>query len=150
MALAELSLRPAREEDIAFLLELRRLTMVPHQIASGVVPSEVERRERVALHFEWARILEYQGLPVGLLKLVRLPPVWLLSQIQLLPTYQGRGWGRDLLEGILCEAQQAGVAVELHVLRENPARRLYERLGFVQTHVQANAYVMRWNPPKDG
>lgn len=44
---------------------------------------------------------------------------------------------------VLREAGQAGVAVELSVLKVNPARRLYERLGFVQVSEGEHSYLMR-------
>ena len=44
---------------------------------------------------------------------------------------RGRGVGRALLEELLATARRAGYAqVSLSVDRRNPARRLYERVGF--------------------
>lgn len=47
------------------------------------------------------------------------------------PDYRGRGLGSQLIEEALVRLDAAGVR-ELHLAvdRENPARRLYERLGF--------------------
>ena len=52
--------------------------------------------------------------------------------IALLPEYRGRGIGTALLEELLVEADATGRRVTIHVERFNPARRLYERLGFVE------------------
>jgi ribosomal protein S18 acetylase RimI-like enzyme len=38
--------------------------------------------------------------------------------------------GERLIEGLIAEARRAGATLSLFVLHANPARRLYERLGF--------------------
>jgi ribosomal protein S18 acetylase RimI-like enzyme len=55
-----------------------------------------------------------------------------IVDVALLPAHRGRGIGTALLTPILDEAERTGRAVSIHVARENPARRLYDRLGFVQ------------------
>jgi len=48
----------------------------------------------------------------------------------LLPAHRNQGTGSALLNDILAEATAVTQPVRLHVERFNPARRLYERLGF--------------------
>jgi GNAT superfamily N-acetyltransferase len=55
---------------------------------------------------------------------------WDLIQIQLTPSLQGQGFGAQLIQSIISQARQAGASLKLDVLKANPARRLYERLGF--------------------
>jgi ribosomal protein S18 acetylase RimI-like enzyme len=50
--------------------------------------------------------------------------------IALLPERRGRGIGTRLLQELLDAGRASGRSVSIHVERENPARRLYERLGF--------------------
>lgn len=52
--------------------------------------------------------------------------------IALLPEWCGQGIGSAVLGKILAEADGDGVMVSLHVEVWNPAKRLYERLGFVE------------------
>ena len=125
-----LAFRAATEADVPFLLELRRATMSEHLRASGVEPSESERRQRVLASFDCAEIILLAGNPIGLLKVVRSPDEWHLVQIQILPEQQGKGFGSSILEKLLGDAVQARVGVSLSVLKANPARQLYERLGF--------------------
>lgn len=46
---------------------------------------------------------------------------------------RGQGLGTALLQGLLADADAEGRTVVLHVARDNPAQRLYLRLGFVVT-----------------
>jgi GNAT superfamily N-acetyltransferase len=54
----------------------------------------------------------------------------LVLDLALLPSHRGQGIGTMLLQRVLAEAGAAGKPVRIHVERFNPARRLYERLGF--------------------
>lgn len=139
----KLSRRPATEADIPFLLALRRETMDGHLAASGIATDDASRRTRVMHAFDCAELLLGDGVPVGLLKLRRLPHEWEIVQIQLAPALQGRGIGRSLLREILADATRAGVSVSLTVLKANPAKRLYEELGFEVSGEDAHEFHMR-------
>jgi GNAT superfamily N-acetyltransferase len=52
----------------------------------------------------------------------------------LLPAFQNLGIGRWLIDRVVSRARSAGLPVRLRVFRVNPARQLYERMGFVPTH----------------
>lgn len=143
-AIETLTFRPATEADIPFLLELRRRTMSEHLRASGIEPSESERRARVLASFDCAEIVLLAGAPAGLLKVVRGPDNWDLVQIQILPEKQGRGFGSTILDKLLADAVNAQVTVSLSVLKMNPARQLYERLGFRIVAQNDHAYDMEF------
>jgi len=55
----------------------------------------------------------------------------LLLFVSVEPDQRGRGLGRRIVERALAECPGT---VKLHVDFENPAQRLYERLGFVKKH----------------
>jgi ribosomal protein S18 acetylase RimI-like enzyme len=138
----ELTFRAASEADVPFLLELRRKTMSEHLRMSGIEPSEDERVERVLARFECAEIILLSGSPIGLLKVARDGKKWDLIQIQVVPEKQGTGLGSVILKKLLTEAVQSQAAVTLSVLKANPARRLYERLGFRIVGENDRAYDM--------
>ena len=69
--------------------------------------------------------------PVGRLYVGRLDGDLRIIDLAILPEYRGAGIGSAVLARVLAEADAAGVAVGLHVEPWNPAKRLYERLGFV-------------------
>jgi ribosomal protein S18 acetylase RimI-like enzyme len=137
------SKRPATIADIPFLLALRQETMDGHLAASGVAVDDDSRRARVMHRFECAQILLGDGIPVGLLKLQRRPGEWEIVQLQLARQVRGRGLGRSLLEEILAEAARTGAAIRLSVLKANPARRLYQNLGFKVVGEDAYEFHMR-------
>jgi ribosomal protein S18 acetylase RimI-like enzyme len=72
------------------------------------------------------------GEPIGRLYVGRWPSEICVIDISLLPAWRGRGIGGQLLEELILESEQSGRRVSVHVEKTNPARRLYERLGFIK------------------
>lgn len=58
--------------------------------------------------------------------------------IAILPAYIGKGVGTQLLTHLLAAARERYSSVVLSVRATNPARRLYERLGFVVIGATSN------------
>ena len=115
------TLRPAREADLPFLRALRAQSMREHLENSGLAYDEAAQEARILDRFNCARIVVCDGADVGLFKVCREGSPWEL--IQLLPAAQGRGLGAALIRDLLADAAAAaaGVAVELSVLKANPA-----------------------------
>ena len=64
--------------------------------------------------------------------------------IAVVPSRRGRGYGHELLAGLLDCARKDGFrAISLSVARDNPARHLYESYGFEQVREDDGAVVMR-------
>jgi ribosomal protein S18 acetylase RimI-like enzyme len=64
--------------------------------------------------------------------------------IAVVPSRRGRGFGDELLEGLLERARQEGyAALSLSVEKANPALRLYERFGFRPVGEVGNSVVMK-------
>jgi len=101
-----------------------------HLSASGASTGDDDHLARLMHRFDCAEVLLQDGVPVGLLKVTRDSAPWKIIQIQLIPELQGRGLGAHVLGQVIAEADNANVAVALSVLKANPARILYERLGF--------------------
>jgi ribosomal protein S18 acetylase RimI-like enzyme len=138
-----ISLRDCREDDLPFLISLRDETMRPHILQSGIPFDRDREFQRVLYRLDCARIIIRNGTRIGLLKVVRDANPWELVQIQVAPEYQRCGIGSMLLTDLLAEARAAGVGVELIVLKQNPAKQLYERLGFCVTGTDDRIYRMR-------
>ena len=138
--------RSATSADIAFLIALRQSTMQAHFENAGLPYERETQRERVLADFGWAEIILCEGTPIGLVKLDKGDNPWHLHQIQLMPTMQGRGIGSRLMGDLLAEAAREGVAIELKVLKGNPAKGLYQRLGFVMVEERHHSFRLLWQP----
>jgi ribosomal protein S18 acetylase RimI-like enzyme len=84
--------------------------------------------------------------PVGLLKAYRTETEWVVVQLQIAPAHQGRGIGERALRTVLLAAQADVLPVTLKVLKGNPARRLYQRLGFDIVNEDEIQFHMRCMP----
>lgn len=123
--------RDATPSDIEWLVRLRVETMSPHFDAAGERLSSEDQSARVLQDFECIRIIERGERAIGMIKVVRDPDAWRLVQIQIDPGFQGIGIGERVIRDLLAEARASSAPVRLSVLKVNPAKRLYERLGFV-------------------
>lgn len=67
--------------------------------------------------------------------------------IALLPAARGHGVGTALLQALMAEARQCGVPLTVSVEVHNPARSLYDRLGFLPQGVPQGIHQrMAWQP----
>jgi ribosomal protein S18 acetylase RimI-like enzyme len=69
---------------------------------------------------------------LGRLYVDRGETAWNVIDLALVPEHRRQGIGTKLLTQVLADAGAAGRPVHMHVERFNPARRLYDRLGFHQ------------------
>ncbi len=79
------------------------------------------------------QVILANGRPAGRLYVARWPDELRIVDIALLPEHRNAGVGTALLRELQAEATRAGKPLRIHVEIFNPARRLYERLGFVRT-----------------
>mgnify|MGYP002656028456 CR=1 FL=1 len=64
-----------------------------------------------------------------------------LFNIAILPTYQGCGFGKLLLGKLIFQLKEKGVqTLWLEVRESNPARFLYEKIGFNEVDIRKNYY----------
>jgi len=144
--LSRLGRRRAGAADIKWLVDLRMATMSEYLETSGENLTEADQRTRVIYQFGNIDILTLDDAPVGMCKIIRGSSPWKLVQIQCLPSHQRLGIGSCVIRKLLAEATGAGCSVELSVLKVNPARALYERLGFRIVEEKAAAFRMRIEP----
>jgi RsiW-degrading membrane proteinase PrsW (M82 family)/GNAT superfamily N-acetyltransferase len=73
------------------------------------------------------------GIPVGFAAYGEVgPAIYKLHKIYVLPSQQGKGTGKFVIEQIISEIKPKGAAVlRLNVNRFNKAKSFYEKLGFV-------------------
>ena len=76
-------------------------------------------------------ILEINEQPIGCMRIEDRPDQIFFAEIQILPEFQGRGIGSELIQAEISRAQKLQKPIRLQVLQKNErARALYERLGF--------------------
>lgn len=123
------TLRPSTPDDLGWLVELRAGVMRADLERLGRYdPERVRRRLRDAYDPTVTRVLVVDGRDVGSIALRPDGPVLHLEHFYLVPDLQGRGIGGRVLRDVLADTSSE---VRLTVLQGSPARRLYERHGFV-------------------
>ncbi|MFI5104702.1 MAG: GNAT family N-acetyltransferase [Terriglobales bacterium] len=84
--------------------------------------------------------------PIGRMLVMHGADAKVLVDIALLGSHRGQGTGAKLLRELIVRGDRERVPVRLQVHRGNPARRLYERLGFLQTGEDAMYFQMERTP----
>lgn len=149
------ALRPATDDDAELLLrvyastreeELRRVSWPDEQKAEFLRMQFDAQARHYRAHYAGATydVILVDGAPAGRLYLYRLPRELRIMDVALLPEFRRRGIGERILRDLFADADQHGQLVSIHVEHLNPARRLYERLGFraVDEGDEPAAYVL--------
>ena len=90
-------------------------------------------------------VIELDRTPIGRLYVDRGDDDIRITDIALLPEFRGRGIGRMLMQEILEEASATRKRVTIHVEQDNPARHLYDRLGFRHVDTDGVYHRMEWS-----
>jgi ribosomal protein S18 acetylase RimI-like enzyme len=124
-------LRPATDRDYELLWTIQRIAIGPYVDATWGSDEAFQRRY-FDEHFDPRRhqVVVVDGADAGFLSFERRGDHVYLGNVALLPAYQRRGIGAAIVQHVIEQANAAGLPVRLQVLRSNPARRFYERLGF--------------------
>lgn len=148
------SLRPATDADRPFLFAVyastreAEMARVPwsHEQKAEFLKMQFEAQDaHYREHYADASfdVVEADGEPVGRLYVDRWDEEIRIVDIALLPSARGGGLGTRLLEDLFEESRQSGKPVSIHVEKENPARRLYDRLGFREVEDRGVYLLMR-------
>lgn len=127
----EWQLRPALSADRDFLFDLHRQALGPC-IERLWGWDEEEQRLHLESVFDsvgW-QVIVLNGRDVGMIRTSETEDRVVLDDIEILPAFQGRGLGTAVVKAVLDYAEGRGKDTALEVLTLNPARRLYQRLGF--------------------
>ena len=91
-------------------------------------------------------VIERDGTSIGRIYLDRRKDELRLIDIALVPEARNQGLGGALLLDLLDEAQAVSLPVRIHVEKNNPAMRLYLKLGFEPLEDQGVYQLMEWRP----
>lgn len=125
------TLRDATADDANFVNALTRNVMAVYVNQTWALEEEREAYfQKNIFNLETTKIIQIDGQDIGRWSIEWSSDFVLIDNVHLLPEYQGRGIGRRLIEEIVMLAETKGLFAKLMVLRVNPARHLYEFLGF--------------------
>lgn len=157
LAALGLSLRLETEEDESFLRRLY-VSVRWEELAPTGWPNEQKiafLEQQFALQTVHYRkfyhdaafgIVEVDGTPVGRLYLLQTAVDLRIVDISFLPDWRGKGLGTDLIRAVFDLGRKAGTRVSINVEVFNPARRLYDRLGFTPVEEKDVYILMEWRP----
>ncbi|MBC3936782.1 GNAT family N-acetyltransferase [Undibacterium sp. CY7W] len=136
----QITLRPVNEGDFPFLLTVYGSIREDELMQTGW--SEQEKLGFIQMQFDAQHraysgypdteflVIAYAGADVGRLYLQHQKNALHIVDISLLKEYRRRGIGHTLLSGLFAKANSQGKVVQIHVEKNNPARKLYAELGF--------------------
>jgi GNAT superfamily N-acetyltransferase len=138
--------RPARPEDFDYCerLYFAEMERINREL-------KLDRDLQVAsFRRQWevtqVRIITLDGADIGWLQSTTRDGSYFLGQIFVEASRQRRGIGTEAMHRLIGEATRLHQAMTLGVVKTNPAKRLYERLGFRTTHEDDRKFYMRREP----
>jgi GNAT superfamily N-acetyltransferase len=153
-----ISLRPVREQDRQFLLELysaSRAEELEHVSWS-------EWQKRTFLHQQFTAqhryfqeqfldacfyVVEEDRASIGRFYLVRWPQEIRVLDLTIDPKHRGRGIGSRLITGLCSDADAARKPVRIHLEVYNVSRHLYAKLGFSEVE-DRGAFLLMTRAPR--
>ena len=127
------SLRPATSNDLDAMMAIGNEGIRPY-VEEVRGWDEAEETRGFVEHFlpELTSIIVVDGHDVGYLKTESHADHVYIDGIYLAKAYRSSGLGTLLISRTIADAHAKDKRVRLRVLKPNPARRLYDRLGFCQ------------------
>lgn len=152
MSPLELTLKAANDEDFDYVYSLSELTM--RSCVETDLGDCFEKVARPTIRKLLARSLfskiYVDGVVVGAVAYEMHSEHIQLEEIYLEPAMQRRGLGTELMKRLVERSKLLALPIRLHVLASNPARALYERLGFAVTRSTSAVIYMEYTPTVAG
>ncbi len=122
--------RQALPIDAQFLLETKRLAYREYVDKMGQWSDDIHRTKIAAIPLTNIQIIQVEDKAIGWFNVTRTRDHIELFDIYIIPSYQRRKIGTQIVERLMKEAAAKRVAFQLVVLKVNPeARDLYIKLG---------------------
>ena len=139
--------RPAEHEDEPFLYSCYKRAMYEYVQQTWGWDEEFQRASFVQ-HLPWQQfeIIMIDFSAVGAACVLDTPFGIELEMIIIDPRFQRMGIGSDFVGRLLCRARKERRSIRLRVLKVNPSKYLYERLGFIVVGEDAGIIEMQAQP----
>jgi GNAT superfamily N-acetyltransferase len=137
-----LSLQPATDKDAAFCESLNRQNMANYLTARNIT---WDSNRFLSSWKEFENFMIYSDAQaVGLLRLLPEENALGIRDLQIVPEYQNQGIGSWAIQQAKDMAIRRGYPrLQLRVYEDNPAKDLYERLGFEAVQVVDSTVYMQ-------
>lgn len=124
-------LRPAAATDAAWIAELRAVVMRPDlERLQRFDPVRVRERFLNSFQPEHTFVIHSDGVDAGVIAVRPEAEARWIEHFFIAPAHQGKGLGGAVLQHVMAASVDER-PFRLDVLQGSPARRLYERHGFV-------------------
>lgn len=154
---AGLALRPETDDDLPFLMQVYASTRADEL---ALVPWTLDQKQSFLVHQFGAQryhyrtyfpdaafdVIERNGRAIGRLYVDERQTRIHIVDIALMPESRGSGIGTALLSAIQDYATTRGKGVDIFVERMNPAKTLYDRMGFKVIREEEVYLEMDWTP----
>jgi len=129
--------RPMREADLAQVMAIEERSFSSPWSPNAFM---AELRDN-----EYARYfcLELDGKVIGYMGLWFILDEGHITNVAIAPVYRGKGWGEYLMRCVMAEMLAQGMermTLEVRVSNQ-PAQRLYERMGFTRAGIRKGYYA---------
>ena len=125
--------RKCKYSDADYILKLKELCIKWYiEIIYGW-NTEVQREKTIhelQKHKDDMRILIKDGKDIGVTTFYEENNQYVVGLIMIHPEYQGEGLGSKIIKEYIDLAKKSNKKIKIKVYKENPAKRIYERLGF--------------------
>ena len=148
-----ITFRPITHSDIPFLYTVYRSTRMEELSQAQFSEEELEdflKTQFSLQHHQYMNnysnatfeiIIINDSIPIGRLYMNESGDDMRIMDIALLPEFRNRGIGSTIMHHIIQTSEKLKKAVSLHVEYNNPALRLYEKLGF-KICTKGSVYVL--------
>ncbi|MDA1049133.1 MAG: GNAT family N-acetyltransferase [Planctomycetota bacterium] len=153
----DIAFRAIEDSDLEFLYQVyadsraEELSIVPWSDEQKEEFLRMQFRAQHEFYQQNYRQAEFEivlvdGEPAGRLYVERREDEHRIMDIALLASQRGRGIGGKIIRDLLQEAAAVGKPVTIHVLKQNRALNLYDRLGFREIGSTEVYSLMEWTP----
>ncbi len=140
------TMRRATDADFLFMRETKLDGLRPY--VDAMWGWNREKQEHIfQQNFDPSRceIIVMDGADVGFISVVESAATMFLAGIYVCATARRHGIGTAILRDLIATAVKQSKPLTLQVLKVNPARRLYERMGFVTMGETSSHFLMEWS-----